>query len=280
MIEGRGIREIRALYEAARQDLRDRLLSLKKAGKDQTFTAHHSRMVLLQLEEALADFAQPMASRMAASTNDAQRLGIEALAAEIHALEPEFEMAGVPLAVEEAAVFEGLVRDERPIIRRRLDEDVGRYSAVTVKKVERTMALGLVEGASVGEMIDAVSDSDGVFAGNRYWAERIVRTEMANAYEVTKLGAMRETERTDLPGMKRQIVMVKDDRTGEDSKMINGQVVGMDEPFKDPLGPSEGRPATFMHPPNRPNDRETVVPFHPDWGTAMKKRMARSLTRN
>ncbi len=49
-----------------------------------------------------------------------------------------------------------------------------------------------------------------------------------------------------------------DDRTGWDSYQVHGQIRRIDEPFVSAFG-------RYMHPPNRPNDREVVVPHRLSW---------------
>ena len=62
-----------------------------------------------------------------------------------------------------------------------------------------------------------------------------------------------------------------DDRTGDDSKQLDGQTVPVDRPFvwhvKDSKGAPTGKVVYYMQPPNRPNDREVVVPWRPGWGS-------------
>jgi hypothetical protein len=274
VVEGRGLGPVRTLYEQARHDLLDRLAGLKARGADQTFTAQHARIALIQIEDAIAGFGSDLNDLLDDAGRDAVRLGIDSLSSEIHALEPDFQLAGVPLAIEQAAVFERLTGNARSILRSKFEEGSRRYGEPTLGKIERAMSLSLVRGDTIGQAVDAVAASDGAFARNRYRAERIVRTEMAGAYEFTKLEGMRETAREDLPGMKRQIIATFDTRTGKDSKLIHGEVRGLDEAFWDPI-----QHKFYMHPPNRPNDREYVIPFHPDWGRAAAQRMAAATKR-
>lgn len=274
IVNGKGIAPVQSLYEQARRDLRERLEKLARRGMDKSFTAHHARIALLQIEDALASFSTDFRGVLKDGARETSRLGIDSLSREIRALEPEFQGAGVPLAIEQAAVFERLVDGGQSILRTKLEDGVRRYTGPTVTKIERAMSVSLARGDTIGQAINEVAGVDGAFATNRYRAERIVRTEFANAYEFTKLEGMRETERRDLPGLKRQILATFDDRTGEDSMLIHGEVRGLDEPFWDPI-----QKKTYMNPPNRPNDREYVVPFHPDWGKASAERLARSVRR-
>ena len=60
-----------------------------------------------------------------------------------------------------------------------------------------------------------------------------------------------------------------DNVVGEDSMELHGQVVGVREAFVMP--PAELVPAVYWgdkwyFPPNRPNDRATVLPWRPSWG--------------
>lgn len=267
--EGRALNPLKRLYEEARFDLRARLEGLAQKNRGKSFEAHHNRMMLAQVEEFMGAFSGKMAKHALYATGDAQHLSLEDLAKQVYALEPQFLGAGVPLAVEEASVFEGLIKGARPLIRQRLEEGVGAYSSRAVTKMELALANATLQNKTVDAAVDDLVAANGAFESERWRAERVVRTEMAHAYEYTKHQGMIETEREDVPGLQRQIIAWFDNRTGEDSKLIHGEVRGMDEPFYDPIQKKH-----YMDPPNRPNDRETVIPFHPDWSMAFGKRMA------
>lgn len=63
----------------------------------------------------------------------------------------------------------------------------------------------------------------------------------------------------ELGPMVRILCAIFDDRTSWDSYQVHGMVRRMDEPFEDGMG------RLYMAPPNRPNDRECVVPHMLDW---------------
>ena len=83
--------------------------------------------------------------------------------------------------------------------------------------------------------------------------QRIVRTEQSFIRGATTQAALEAEDYEDDPMLKK-LVGVRDDRTGIDSILIDGQTVPVNDPFVDFYHGKE-----FMHPPNRPNDRAQVV---------------------
>lgn len=85
---------------------------------------------------------------------------------------------------------------------------------------------------------------------------------------------MQESE-SSTPDVKKRLVTPMDNRTAMDSLRIvaePGNVVRpVNEPFNDPYN---GR--TFMHPPNRPNDRSRIVFWREGWGDGAQKDQAKA----
>ena len=76
----------------------------------------------------------------------------------------------------------------------------------------------------------------------------------------------------EFPEMKKKILAHFDSRTAEDSIAVHGQVrnvSGAGSLFRDGAG------REYEHPPARPNDRETVIPWMDEWEDT---RMTRPLT--
>jgi len=113
-----------------------------------------------------------------------------------------------------------------------------------------------------------VAGSAGLYEGQRWRAERIVRTEMSYSYGVSKQVSMGDLARQ-VPRMRKRLVATHDDRTGQDSIDLDGQTVDVDKPFvwavRDSKGRLTGKIVHYMQPPNRPNDREVVIPWLDDW---------------
>jgi hypothetical protein len=148
-----------------------------------------------------------------------------------------------------------------------------RYGALVVGEVEQ--ALGrLSKGASWDEIRALVTKATAKQTAGKAWmVERIVRTEAAHAYSSTAWKAMLEE---DTPGdpMFKKLVAVHDKRTGKDSVMLDGQIRPVREMFFDAF-----HGFSYQHPPNRPNDREIVVPWRASYGDSRKMRGKRARRR-
>lgn len=99
----------------------------------------------------------------------------------------------------------------------------------------------------------------GSVADSQWVVDRLIATQTSAAWNGARLEAMlAEDQRAPRPGdrLQKKLVATFDDVTGNDSVILHGQTVPVDQPFIDVLS---GRP--YMHPPNRPHDREIVVPW-------------------
>lgn len=134
---------------------------------------------------------------------------------------------------------------------------IAAYEAAITRKITSAIAAGLLDTVTTAdELVDQVK----VIAGTERWrAERIVRTELMNAYNATKHATLIEARDSGLtPGIKKTCIVTYDNRTDPDSLPLNGQVRDLEEMFVD----GDGR--SYLHPPGRPNDREVEVPWMDD----------------
>ena len=265
-------RNINDVLARAARMLEDRLDGLDLDGD--TFTMMAYRTILSQIKDVsrfliddmngtLSDDAAAMAER---ATDD--------ILDELEDAEEAFSGLGdfAGLGIDEAMVFDRAANGADSSLLHRLedDDDVGpgilsRYSDNVIEDFEQTLQAGLLSGASMDDIIDDLTDDSPFLQGNpRFWAERIARTESMNAYNTAGWESMRAVEDQTDEDMLKILCCVDDDRTGWDSYAVHGQVRRMDEPFEwiDYNGESQ----FYMSPPNRPNDRETVVAWNPGWG--------------
>lgn len=141
-----------------------------------------------------------------------------------------------------------------------------RYGEVMVGKFEEVMRRGLLRGATQDEMVAAMCRlKGGVFREQRWRAVRIVRTEVAGAYNGARFVEMEEMAKRD-PTVKKKIIAVLDNRTAPDSIAVNGQVRPMSGLFMDGAG------RQYLYPPARPNDRETIIPWKGEWKEQTKNK--------
>jgi hypothetical protein len=100
-----------------------------------------------------------------------------------------------------------------------------------------------------------LSTTDGYYALNAAYTGNT-----AYAYNAAGLNTMQGFRNTDFPDMQKKILAHFDSRTAPDSIAVHGQIRPLDGYFMDGAG------RQYLHPPGRPNDRETVIPWRPHWG--------------
>lgn len=266
VIELRGVEKMRVLYEKARADIEAQLSFLRRAGKGQTFTAQHLRMVLLQVGDGIRSFQDAMGVHLTREGQLASTLAQRHLIQTVKVCEREFTGLAPALSVDRAAILRGVREDIMPSLLERYEASKELYGLPAIERMKDTMAQSIVQNEAVDTTVNRLVSSEGIFDGERWRAERIVRTELAYTYGATTQATMEQMRDRDLPGMMKRLVATFDERTGEDSEELDGQTVPVDEPFVWEYVTKHGAERVeYMHPPNRPNDREAVVPWSPGW---------------
>ena len=152
-----------------------------------------------------------------------------------------------------------------PLMRSRLriyKDSFARYGASAVSDIEDAVAATVLEGTPWTEAREQVMSivRDKV-EGRQWMVDRIVRTEASTVANATTMAALLEEDDDPEDPMLKKLVATFDAVTANDSRMLHGQTRRLKELFTDVAG---GR--KFAHPPNRPNDRETVVGWRESWG--------------
>lgn len=268
VIEVRGVGRMRKLYADARLELEDKLRRLVRAGKGDTFTAQHLRMVLVQVADAVAAFEPVLRHHLEQTGRMAGNLAPRHLVTMVGQMEEKFGRMTPVVQSAQAAVVRGAYPAVARTLLDKYRESARFYGPETMTAVRTGLAHSIVQEETVDEAVGRVVETDGLFAAQRYRAERIVRTEMSYSYGVTNQRAM-EQLRPAVPKMLKRLVATHDSRIGEDSEELDGQTVPVDQPFvwvvKDSKGEPTGKVVRYMQPPNRPNDREVVIPWVEGW---------------
>lgn len=140
-----------------------------------------------------------------------------------------------------------------------------------INKIESAITQGLLQGKTYPEMVKSLKKVIGQelvkngkvnITGAKYNALRIIRTE---SNRTMNAGSYAATKYLDSQGIevKRMMVSTLDTRTRAQSASIDGQTVGVDEPFKYPNGATAMYPGTTGNPAYDINDRETVIDIIP-----------------
>lgn len=268
LAEKGSVRRLRGTYELARGELEEKLRRLVHKGRGESFTAHHIRVLLAQVQDALGHFEKDLAFQLIDDGKKAGTLAGRHLISSVNEMEKQFTGLAPVLQTEQAAVFRGLLPQVDRSLLDRYKTSIQAYGRPVLRQVRDELAMSSLLGETVNDAVDRIVAKGGIFEQQRWRAERIVRTETAYAYGVTKQKGMAEMKQRDFPDMQKKLIATFDSRTGEDSKELHGQVQDVDKPFIWKVRDARGnvkKTVKYMHPPNRPNDREVVIPWRPGW---------------
>lgn len=132
-------------------------------------------------------------------------------------------------------------------------------SKANAKKIRDVIVNGVADGKSNTELLNKITE-----LGNYdkpYYAKRILRTELKN---LSSKGAYDNAKKKGLKYKMWEAVI--DNKTGPDSKALNGQIVGIDENFKATWKDDKGKIHKWegKFPPERPNTRCKIRYFDAD----------------
>jgi hypothetical protein len=270
-----GKRELLQVLERASVDLQRRLTHAEKlkTGKADgiPFTEERLRSALRQIADVTDTVKAGVKKTILETGKTAAEASVESTIDYMAEADSLFRGISTPLALREAAVLDRAYAGTEASILHRLESDpygrgrqgiLERYGDATIQHFEEVMRLGLVTGENWNVMRNQlIAESPFLQQAPAYWAERLVRTELMASTNRAGWEGMRAID-DQLGDVYRVLVATMDDRTAWDSYQVHGQIRGTDEPFE---WHSERGPVLYMHPPNRPNDRECVVPQRLSW---------------
>ena len=280
LVEVTGKQATRRLLRRAEQSLNERLRhALGSAGAGAgSFTARHLQASLVQVREVTRALKGEIRGALVDQAHEAATVATQNSMRYLTTANREFTgVAGNPLALTEARMLERAESGARSSLLHRLsvagtpagapEDDAGhtarlgildRYGVSTVQAFEGILQEGLVAKKSWAEMRDALTAESPFLQGApASWADRIVRTETMGVYNRANWETIRTAD-DELHDMVKVLSATFDDRTGWDSYQVHGQIRRPDEAF-------EWKDGLYQAPPNRPNDREVVVPHRIAW---------------
>ncbi len=266
LVDKQGVKGLDKLYQDALNDLEARLY---KAGgkKSTTASATELKAMIAQVRAVLRMLQKKKLKHMTDVTKTASTLGARHGLDEFARLEKKFAGTVPVVQLDKAAVFRGLVAGQQPSLMRSYKTSMVRWGMNAAEQIEKQLSIGFMSGKSTHEIIRDVMVATKLPEQLKWQAERIVRTELANAHGATKFKSMQSIDEDllDEPLLKK-LIATFDDRTGDDSKLLHGQAVPLNQPFEWKHKVRGAWVVTpYMHPPNRPNDREVVIPWRASW---------------
>lgn len=256
---------------------------------DKRFTAHEYRRVLAQLRKARKagkeqwrreepEWTERLEYNLERSLRRSAK-GSAALAAghvedELATFSTVFGEALGPIPIDTAAI---MARGERALVPR-FRTSAKRYGAGVWGDIKHQFAVGMVRNETIDQLTNRLqrlggpkgrvalvgvkgepgsrveSISEGLFARYRHWAERVVRTETINAYNVQADETLSEAHSID-PEIQRRWDASLDSRLCAQCQSLHGVIVEENEDF----------PGGIRHPPAHAQCRCAVVAWHKEW---------------
>jgi hypothetical protein len=268
-----GRRAVLRVMRAAEADLARRLAQREglKGKRDQTFTSEQMRVTLAQIRDVTRETIAGLKEAVTGQAEPTSAAAADAQLGYMRAAERRFRGVNQVLPVDDAMMLDAATRGAKASVLRRLATNGGargqgvlqRYGVATVGEFERQLQVGLATRKPWGEVRDAVVEASPFLQGQpRYWAERLVRTELHAASNAAAMRTHQEAQRQ-LGDVVRILSATFDDRTSWDSYNVHGEVRRTAEPFE--YVAYDGTHEEFLHPPNRPNDRELVLVHRLAW---------------
>lgn len=274
LVQKMGSRNLRRVLTRSEADLIQRLATMRPTS---TFTRANLETALIHVRAVLKDLRAGIKQTVVDGAKPAAEYATQGTINYLNGMEQTFQgVASAPLALDEAAMFQQSVVGARSSILRRLGSSgtgapgapgaevvakqgiLDRYGLNVIGNFEETLTTGVLGRKSWDEVkADLIGQSPFLQGKPAFWAERIVRTEMMGAYNRASWESNREAD-DQLGDMVKILSATFDDRTGSDSFAVHGQIRYPDEAFESWFG-------LYQHPPNRPNDREIVVPHRISW---------------
>lgn len=263
-----GWQRMKKVLETAQKDLEFRLekaSSSRGPGMD-SFTVTDLKMTLAQVKDVLRTTRRGMKGAIVDTGKEAARAAAGGVIQYLQASEQQFKGIHRRLPLREGFLFDRAVAGTDSSLLHRLEADpvrgpgiLDRYGDNVVQNFEHTLQqrfIAQTPWADVRKQL--VEKSPFLQQAPAHWAERIVRTEVMGAHGRASWETLRTADAELGGGTVKILSATFDDRTGSDSYAVHGQIRRPEEAFAWWGG-------SYQHPPNRPNDREVVVPHRIDW---------------
>ncbi len=236
-------RRLKEIGRASRQTLLNRLVSAQPGSFTESATAQN----LIGLEAAInsvgALHGQNMADLVKEMGQQASSVGRQFLTRQMRAWSVETNVAVPDFIGAGEALAPGLLEHY---------QQLGKgWSSQSIREMRAVMSEGILTGQTVTQTANLMATKLSI---KPYEAERIVRTEISTATHRKQLADMVEFDAGE-GEWRKQLVTAFDNRTEEDSVVVHEQVRKLDQLFNSPLLGNK----KFDHPPDRPNDRGTMV---------------------
>lgn len=267
-----------ALQDARKELQRDLARWLgKNPNANERFTAYRYRLAISQMTAALKKISGLEPAMLSALDAGGRRAGVLAtkhVVKQVDLYAQRFEGAAYPLPLDAAAA----IAESRSFLIPRFRSSAARYAGNVRDDIQHQLAVGMLKGETIDELTDRLVKlggpkglvalrgmkgrpgakveyiAEGLFKRYRYWAERVVRTEVLSAYNATADASLRQYAKDD-PEIKRRWNAAGDWRTCDICRGLDGAVAALGKAF----------PGGYSNAPAHPNCRCNIGPWKDRW---------------
>lgn len=254
-LEEKAGEKIVRIFTKSRRELLDRLASATISD----FQSYQIAGVLAQIQAVLSALKADMRGAVAEDAMAMATNGVSDSLDQVEAMDDIFLGATIPIDINQTLV----AADTSNLLLDRFDNSFDEYGSSLVTRMHNALIQAVAQRKPYADIVREIAGINGFMAGEAWRAQRIVRTELHNVYDTAKLNSLfaarDEGGMSDLMKMSYDPI---DHRTGEDSRLVAGQVRQLDKPFTYKLN---GKLYSFMNHPNRPNDRGMTMPYRKGW---------------
>lgn len=248
-LEDRQARKLITIYRRGRELIKQRLAIVTSG----TFSEAQLKQALLQTEGVIRELDSQLNKQLTFSFEIAEESGIEDMAKEVNLFEREFN--GITSAVPLDLILETTKREN--FLLNQFKASMKAYTRQTRDNIQRSLSESLIAKDPFNKVVSRVAANMLV---DEWKVLRIVRTELHQVYNVSKMNSLSTIKEQVIPDLKKTMYHPMDFRTGEDSKAMDRAdlIVDINKPFRFTF---KGKLFVFFAPPNRPNDRAILIPY-------------------
>ena len=247
-LDNKTIQRLEPLLRTIVNQLKTNLQNLS----DDDFNYMKKRQTLSMIESALYRMEDIAKKELITSAESYNRYAITQSEKEISAL------ARMPIVPINRQV---LSLNKNHYLINRMEASIKTYTVQTRDAIVRALQQAILQNIS-GHKVTVNLQK---YLDIKEWrVQRIVRTELHNVFNATKILSYSHIRDNYLPDLKKALWHPMDERTADDSKKLRklDPIIDIDEPFKFKW---KGKERVFMNPPDRPNDRSVLVPYREKW---------------
>lgn len=271
-------RNVSALRKAHAKTLRlllARLTALQRSrgSPSKVITGFEAQSAIALIRDFMPEMATILLKVLTSGTKDAQASGLRIIIASIEKLTKDLAKDDIALGTSQPMRFDSVLEKRDLPLSLSSTEAIQTYVVQTAEDLSRQVMLAVALGDSFG---DAIQRAGEVMEGSLWKTDRIARTQSAYAFNASLYDGIADGSK-DVQGLGMRWTELVSDASGQpmdsrvaaDSLALHAQIADANGIFTMPEDPRV-RPTmwgeTYLFPPNRPNDRSCLMPWHPTWG--------------